>query len=285
MSYENKIITRKKKLKLFVKKINHLSNEKQIEIYDKIIALIKKNVQTEIKHLSKKNINDLIYERIFDDICKLGNPFYKHKKGKTKIYLKSIFFIKKYHKKYRGNLLDIFKLGQEYFNSSGFIFKPEGGKISIPDFFEYDIQTLTYSPYLSKYTKSWFNEFAKGREHIENKFVRKTKEYNQELTNLFIDIWEQSKQQKITGFDKKHAIIFVNKTIIFARNNSLSVRTIFDVVKNELSNNNNIQNTKYLTSDYFLNNAIPKGLIKIGVFKNIREIVIKNDESKLTIEI
>lgn len=273
LTIKQKVIRRRNKINVLLNKIIDRSYDEQLIINNDIIKTIKKHLRLKIKIRDNKTILDKdIYEKIFDDICSLGKPFLRHKKGNTITYHKSIYYIKINYKRYRGNILDIFKLGQEYFLSPYFIYKPENGKISIPDFFKYNQNRLQYAPHLHKYPKSWFTEFSKGREYIEDHYLKKPKEYNNELTNIFIDIWQNYKNSKISSFDKKYAIMFVNEAINIAKLNSLSTRTIFDVVKDELYNNLNIENTKYLISDFFINDVIPKGLVKKGIFKNIREV-------------
>lgn len=276
-----KLNNRKDKLSILLKDINQLSIFKQIEIYDKLIRVIKNNTSYKVKKLSKQTTLDQeIYDRLFEDICSLGKPFKRHRKNTT-IYKNSMYYIKLYYKKHRGQMLDIFVLAREYFNSKSFIhniYKTHKGGIQLDQFFKYDQNLYTYMPYLHQFPKSWFLEFAKGREYIENKYVKQNKSYNDELTKLFIEIWQNSKSQKITVFDKKHAIIFVNKAIKFAQSNSLSTRTIFDIVKDQLTNNKNIENCKYLYSDFFLNDVIPKGLVKKGIFNSLREIQLLKGE-------
>lgn len=288
-----KIYVNKKK-DIFNKKIsliNEMSLDKQKEIYLILLKTISPYCRNLSEHIlinkennkvsyideppsvGKNSVMDKVYENIFDKLCELGPPFYKHRKG-TKIHKRSIKYIKKYYKKHRSGIIDIFQLGQKYFLDKDFLFKLNDNKISISDFFKYEDKRMQFSPNLSRWTKSWFNEFAKGNSYIETKFMCKPKEINSLLTNEFIDLWEEIKLNKMTETDKRYAIIFIQKLSLMAKNNNMDTKSLMIVTKNIMQENSYINNAKYLCSDYFLNNLLPKEMVKMNLFRSIKEINI-----------
>lgn len=279
--YTKQIILQREKINNCLKKVMNLSHDKQIEINNTLLKSIRSILKS--KRKTKKTIispKNKIYEKIFDEINSLGKPFYKHKKDlNNKIYQQSLELIAKHFRKHRINIIDIFKLGQEYFLNPDFSFKPEEGKISIPDFFEYRPEKIQFAPYLLKFTKSWFNEFSKGREHIEKHFMKKPKNKYVELTQDLTKIWEKETNSICSGFDIRQIIIFTDKMVKFAKLNNLNARTIFKCVEEYLGRNSNrITNSKFLNSDFFLSDALPKEMVKIGVVKSTRNIIFPKGE-------
>src|SRR3989304_6490661 len=151
------------------KSFKNISLEQQNISLQKIIKILHSDLLIEkqkvLQQSTNKNSLEKVYNRIFDELVNLGPPFVKSKRdAKYLTYIKAITFIEKYFKKHRNNIIDIFKLGQEYFKSTNFVFHPK--KITINQFFLYDLRTMSEMPKLQKLgVRSWFNEFAKGREY------------------------------------------------------------------------------------------------------------------------
>lgn len=264
-----------KKIHKLLQKVNTLSNR------DEIFNDIYKYIKTRIKPVTKKSLPkqienkslQKIYERIFDDINQLGKPFTKTQKNKnTKTYRRTMKYIKRYYKKYRYEIVDIFQLGYSYFNNPNFVYKPK--KISCSDFFKFQKTTIQYLPHLSRYTNSWFKEFAKGRQHIDNNFLRRKKDSHKDLTKTFIEIWQKTKYSELTIFDENSIIMFVQFAYDFSLMNRLSTRTLFEIIQTYLTDPNNsfIESPKFLASEYFWKKEIYKILLKSGIFKSRREI-------------
>ena len=274
----DKTITKLKKIHKVLDKIYQLPYDEK----DFILDIILKYCRTQIKKNNKtslpKNDNeplDRIYEKIIFEINSLGKPFTKMniKSKDTKIYKRTLRYVKKYYKKYRYEMVDIFRLGYKYFKDPYFIYRPK--EITLSDFFRYRNVVLQYSPGLSNLTKSWFKEFAKGENHIKNKFLRKAKDNHPDLTNEFINIWQETKRTELTIFDINSIIIFVSKSYIFAQKNRLSTRTIFDVVKMWLIDDKQsgfISGPRYLTTEYFWTKQIQQILLNANIFKSRRDI-------------
>ena len=282
MTNTNKvIITKIKTIHNLLKQTNCLPENKRIKLLQKNINLLRKEIKKTNCDISKpvrSTSLELVYEKIFNQLNQIGFPFKKHNKfkgdEKTKVYANSLVHIDNYYKRYRNEIINVFKLGQEYFCNPRFIYKPQQ-KISIPDFFQYSQTSLRFMPHLNKYgVKSWFNEFAKGRDYIESKFCKEIKNEHPKLTSIFIDIWEKYKNDKITKFDFQYVIMFTSIAYTFAKCNNISTRTIFDLVESYLNINSNsyIKTASYLTTDYFWSQLIPQLLVEKGIFKSTREI-------------
>lgn len=283
----NKIIINKiKKVYSLIKKLSQLSNKEQIYILNKTINILEKNLKKQDKTNKTENFQNntslnRIYEKIFDKINSLGYPFKKHYKYKkikepTLAYKKSLKQIEKYYKKHRSHIIEVFKLAQEYFNNPRFVYKPEQ-TINIYDFFRYSKDTLQFMPHLQKYTKSWFEEFAKGRNHIEENFINEIKDDHKLITQRFIDIWEDYKGENISKYNHKFCIIYTKYLWQFCKLNKISTSTINDIIKKFLKNKDfSIDSTKFFTTDYFWNNKLPNLLIEYGIYKNKREIKLIN---------
>jgi hypothetical protein len=213
-----------------------------------------------------------IHENLLQKLFKLGMPFTKHNKG-SKQYQQALDHVKKNFKRYRTEMLDIFNLAKEYFTNVDFVYHPK--KISINSFFKYSKEELQNMPHLGKYNvKSWFKEFAKGRNHIEENFMKVKTDQNPELTQVMIEYWKNFKQiDKISAYEKRAFVIFTTKMHNYAKIKQLSVRTIFEAINNSMFKSENpftLTNPMFFNGEYFWTMVLPKLLINNKIIQKRR---------------
>ena len=220
-----------------------------------------------------------VIDQIIEDIGKLGKPFVRHKPG-TKIYdsvfKKTTLFYRKYGKKF----VDPFLLAQEYFNNPKFVYHP--GSISIADFIRFSPNILSRSHYTKRFSvrygvNSLFNEFLKGKDHIDANFlVVKVAKQDIVLVNELKDIWNRFKP-KLEEKDSLSISQFIANCSRFSEENqNVSIRNIFYVLEESILSKPryNIQSPQHLNSKLFWKVFLPREIVKVGLYNNIYEIKI-----------
>jgi len=228
---------------------------------------ISKNKTTLIQ---KDMVVPQFYEKLLEEIFKLGSPFVKHRKGSA-VYQESIALLQKYFKKYRTNILDPFTLAKEYFSNQDFVYRPK--KIGVPTFFKYSDYEKSNIPGVSKVNvSSWYNEFRKGRDHIEKNFMIVRTDPDPQLTNVMVRNWQNFKRvDSISAYEKRAFVIFTSKIKKYAKINKLSIRTILEVINGNIfksENPMNIDNPMFFNSSYFFTQLLPQILVNSRIVKS-----------------
>ncbi|MGD9156870.1 MAG: hypothetical protein PVG39_00550 [Desulfobacteraceae bacterium] len=230
------------------------------------------------RKLVRENHNSLdqVTEKILAEIMKL-HWFVSHRKS-SQSYKKSFEFVQKHYRRYRSSLVDIFRLGNSYFSNPRFIYNPMK-KITVYEFFKYHTETINRSKALQRIgVKSWFKEFAKGQDHIEEYFVKRQKDSHPELTKEMEKIWlDFKKSPDIKSHEHDNLVRFVEKCFIFRDANQSrikSARDLISILKDIIlsDQNTHVKNTNYLLTDYFWRNTIPDALKKWGMFEHHERI-------------
>jgi len=223
-----------------------------------------------------KSSLDRVTENILAEIMKF-HWFTSHRKS-SQSYKRSLELVQKHYRRFRSSLVDIFKLGNDYFSNPRFIYKPFK-KITVYEFFKYGNETINRSKALQRIgVKSWFKEFSQGRDHIENNFVKRKKDSHPELTKEVEKIWlDFKKSPDIKLHEHDNLVRFIEKCFSFKDANQpriKSARDLISILKDVILSdpNTHVQNTNYLLSDYFWRNTIPDALKKWGMFEHHERI-------------
>ena len=221
-----------------------------------------------IKDSSFNLLNDLMKE-----IANLGLPFQRHRKG-SKIYLASAKKLARVYKKHRSEVIEVFKLGHEYFNNSNFIYRPN--TIPISEFIKFSSEYKKFNQYAGifseKYNvKSLFKEFLKGKDYIDSKYLRKTiQKVDNDLLLEAIKIWNRYKSP-VEESEKQ----ILNRFIVICEeyskiNSRATVSNIFYLLENEILSkaSYNISYLNFLISKAFWNDLLPKVIINYGLYDN-----------------
>lgn len=266
--HNGKLVYRRRKKSPLRKALDKLLPEKKT-----VGNLMKRRKKKPAKN---KNSLDQVTEKTLAEIMKL-HWFVTHRKS-SQSYKKSFDLVQKHYRRHRSSLVDIFSLGNSYFSNPRFIYKPMK-KITVYEFFKYHTETINRSKALQRIgVKSWFKEFAKGRDHIEEHFVKRQKDSHPELTRELEKIWlEFKKSSDIKPHEHDNLVRFVEKSFAFRDANQpriKSAREIISILKDNILSDQktHVKNTNYLLTDYFWRNTIPDALKKWGMFEHHERI-------------
>lgn len=235
--------------------------------------MIKKQGVKQLNIFATKELPGDLIHNLMTKISDLGLPFFKHRKN-SEIYTQSYKRLDKLYSKYREDVFPVFKLAHNLFNNPNFIFRPE--KITIADFIKFKPQYLRYNPYVKRFSENYkivslFSEFAKGRDYIENKYLKvKLPKVDPELLETLINI---CKQKKIFREEEKVVLIkFLGNAEEYCRlNPKLNIKSLFIILQNHIQFQSDFQ-VHYLNSKLFWENILPKKIVQIGIYSDQKRL-------------
>ena len=219
-----------------------------------------------------------IHEDILKSIGSLGRPFINHRKGSA-TYNRALDGVKKKYHRWRNEVVEIARLAQQYFNHPDFCYHPPKNIINVGEFMRYEDDEIRYRHALLRLgVKSWFDEFAKGRDHIEKKFMRVPTDENPELTRIFSNMWVRATGTIEPTQHERRTIIqiikdFKNYVTMYSRIGD--VRSLFMILDAHVLGENvdkKPYSINYFTSPNFYSSWLPKILIAHGTYRDFAEM-------------
>lgn len=224
-------------------------------------------------------------EHLLEQVMALGWPFVKHRKT-SYAYKRSLELVEKYFKRYRlrVDFMETVKLGAELMSKTNWRYNWPKKKISVHEFFEMTDNELNMKRLHWLEVKSWFAEFAKGREYAMQKHCYMLKDKWPELTKHFQNIFVKYNYDRVqtiddlTFIEKEQSIKFIRlaKRFVAANPKVDSVGSLIEIIRLRFFTGNAHagvrQYMNYFTSRKFWSHQLIIELVRYGKYQSQRQI-------------